>query len=114
MEKVFEGVSSVRFADVELACSEIKLHYPPDTIVNGIGSRTLVKNIEPGKMVMVLISESAGLLELSKRILAKKGRALVGKLTIVAKDGEWTFEDAITLNGPDATGRCEFDIPRDD
>jgi hypothetical protein len=113
MDKTFEAVTSVTFTDIELACRSIELHYPPDKISSGAtGDRTLVANHEPGTIVALLVLESAGLLELSKRMLAKRGRALTGTLTIVAKDGKHVFEDACTLNGPDAAGRCEFNIPR--
>jgi len=115
MDKTFEAVTRVTFTDVELACRSIELHYPPDKIIVGAtGDRTLVVNHEPGKVVAMLVLESAGLLELSKRMLTKRGRALTGTFTIVAKDGAHIFEDACMLNGPDAAGRCEFDIPRDD
>ena len=114
MDKEFEGVTTVTFADVPLACRSITLHYPPDKLVNSVGSRTLVVNHDPGTIVALLVLESGGLLELAKRMLANKGHALIGILTIVAKDGSHVFADACTLNGPDATGRCEFEISRED
>jgi hypothetical protein len=114
VDKVFEAVTSVTFADVDLACRSIQLHYPPDKIVKGIGIRTLVTNHDPGTVVAMLVLDSLGLLELTKRMLANRGRALTGTLTIVAKDGTHVFRNACTLNGPDASGRCEFDISRDD
>lgn len=113
MDKTFEDITSATYMGISLACTRVEVHYPPDKIVSGAtGDRTLVVNHEPGTVVAHLVLNSGGMVELTKRMLATKGRALKGTLEIVSEGATYSFEDACMLHGPDDHGRCELNVER--